>query len=62
MLVSSIVLTALAISLVGQGVRALQEGGYVSLSLPQDETDDDAFAASVADAVAQHRRVLREAA
>jgi len=37
MLVSSIVLTALAISLVGQGIRALQEGGYLaltSLSLP----------------------------
>jgi high-affinity iron transporter len=29
MLVSSILLTAIAISLVGQGVRALQEGGYV---------------------------------
>jgi high-affinity iron transporter len=35
MLVSSIVLTALAISLVGQGIRALQEGGYLALtSLP----------------------------
>ncbi|MEO6950441.1 MAG: FTR1 family protein, partial [Polyangia bacterium] len=32
MLVSSIILTALAISLVGQGVRALQEGGLVGLS------------------------------
>jgi high-affinity iron transporter len=32
MLVSSILLTALAISLVGQGVRALQEGGYVAAS------------------------------
>jgi high-affinity iron transporter len=32
MLVSSIVLTALAISLVGQGVRALQEGGYLALT------------------------------
>ena len=29
MLVSSILLTAIAISLVGQGVRALQEGGYL---------------------------------
>ena len=37
MLVSSVVLTALAVSLVGQGNRALQEGGYLaltSLSLP----------------------------
>ncbi len=33
MLVSSIVLTALAISLVGQGMRALQEGGFVPLHL-----------------------------
>jgi len=33
MLVSSIVLTALAISLVGQGVRALQEGGFVGLHM-----------------------------
>jgi high-affinity iron transporter len=32
MMVSSIVLTALAISLVGQGVRAFQEGGVVGLS------------------------------
>ena len=32
MFVSSIVLTALAISLVGQGIRALQEGGLVGLS------------------------------
>ncbi len=32
MLVSSVILTALAISLVGQGVRALQEGGLVGLS------------------------------
>jgi high-affinity iron transporter len=31
MLVSSIVLTVIAISLVGQGVRALQEGGYLHL-------------------------------
>ena len=29
---SGLLLTALAISLVGQGVRALQEGGYVSLT------------------------------
>jgi high-affinity iron transporter len=32
MLVSGIVLTVIAISLVGQGVRALQEGGYLSLT------------------------------
>ena len=32
MVVSGVLLTALAISLVGQGVRALQEGGYVALS------------------------------
>jgi len=32
MLASGVLLTALAISLVGQGVRALQEGGYVPLS------------------------------
>jgi high-affinity iron transporter len=32
MLASSVVLSALAISLVGQGVRALQEGGLVGLS------------------------------
>ena len=32
MLASGVLLTALAISLVGQGVRALQEGGYVSLT------------------------------
>jgi high-affinity iron transporter len=31
MLVSSVLLTAIAISLVGQGVRALQEGGYLHL-------------------------------
>jgi high-affinity iron transporter len=32
MVVSGVLLTALAISLVGQGVRALQEGGYVALT------------------------------
>ena len=32
MLVSGILLTAIAIGLVGQGVRALQEGGYASLT------------------------------
>ncbi|HZS35413.1 MAG TPA: FTR1 family protein [Polyangia bacterium] len=32
MLVSSVLLTGIAISLVGQGVRALQEGGYLHLS------------------------------
>jgi high-affinity iron transporter len=32
MMVSSLVLTVIAISLVGQGVRALQEGGYVHLA------------------------------
>jgi high-affinity iron transporter len=32
MLVSSVLLTALAISLVGQGIKALQEGGYIALS------------------------------
>jgi high-affinity iron transporter len=32
MLVSGLLLTALAISLVGQGVRALQEGGYLPLT------------------------------
>jgi high-affinity iron transporter len=32
MVVSGILLTALALSLVGQGVRALQEGGYLPLS------------------------------
>lgn len=32
MVASGLLLTALAISLVGQGVRALQEGGYVPLS------------------------------
>ena len=32
MLVSGVVLTVLAISLVGQGVRALQEGGFVGLT------------------------------
>jgi high-affinity iron transporter len=32
MLASSVLLTALAVSLVGQGVRALQEGGYLTLT------------------------------
>jgi high-affinity iron transporter len=32
MVASGLLLTALAIALVGQGVRALQEGGYVSLT------------------------------
>ncbi|HEX9104065.1 MAG TPA: hypothetical protein VF997_17760, partial [Polyangia bacterium] len=32
MLISSVLLTAIAISLVGQGVRALQEGGYLPLT------------------------------
>lgn len=32
MVVSGVLLTALAISLVGQGIRALQEGGYVALT------------------------------
>ena len=32
MLASSVLLTALAISLVGQGIHALQEGGYVHLT------------------------------
>jgi high-affinity iron transporter len=32
MMVSSVLLTAIAVSLVGQGVRALQEGGYLHLS------------------------------
>ena len=32
MVASGVLLTALAISLVGQGVRALQEGGYVPLT------------------------------
>jgi high-affinity iron transporter len=32
MLASGVLLTALAISLVGEGVRALQEGGYLSLT------------------------------
>jgi high-affinity iron transporter len=32
MLASSVLLTALAVSLVGQGIHALQEGGYLSLT------------------------------
>jgi high-affinity iron transporter len=32
MVASGLLLTALAISLVGQGVRALQEGGYMPLT------------------------------
>ena len=32
MVASGVLLTALAIALVGQGVRALQEGGYVPLT------------------------------
>ena len=32
MVASGLLLTALAISLVGQGVRALQEGGYLPLT------------------------------
>src|SRR5262249_47691651 len=32
MMVSSIVLTVLAVSLVGQGIRALQSGGYMPLT------------------------------
>ena len=32
MLASGVLLTALAVSLVGQGIHALQEGGYLSLT------------------------------
>lgn len=51
----------LHLALIARGIYIARRG-YVSLSLPQDETDDAAFAAAVADAVAQHARVLREAA
>jgi len=51
----------LHLALLARGLYIARRG-YVSLSLPQDETDDDAFAAAVADALAQHGRVLRDAA
>jgi glutamate-1-semialdehyde 2,1-aminomutase len=49
----------LHLALIARGIYIARRG-YVSLSLPQDEADDAAFAAAVADAVATHGRVLRE--
>lgn len=49
------------LALIARGIYIARRG-YVSLSLPQDEADDAAFADAVADVIAQHGRVLREAA
>lgn len=49
----------LHLALIARGIYIARRG-YVSLSLPQDEADDAAFAAAVAEAVATHGRVLRE--